>query len=421
VINIAATIDDLDSGRKWVFWRQVRTIVSSSPGRPKNHEHPRPSNVLIAVDPRRPTEAQSEPMASEVSGPEYRLLVENSPVMLWRANLDAKCDYFNDTWLAYTGRTLEQEVGDGWAQGVHPDDLQRCVDYYLDHFKRRQAFEMEYRLRRHDGAFRWIFDRGVPYTDDRGEFAGFIGSCVDVDERRRAQDAREQRDREQLEHAREFEHWMLAIVSHDIRNPLGAIDTASQLLVVRAGQDDKIRTLAERIGRSAGRITNIVGDLLDLSRERHGGGIPVVVSSANLAAISRDVVDEIAFATERKISVECDGDATGMWDPHRLTQALSNLVANAVKHGEPGKPIEVRVRADAGAASVEVHNAGSIPADIMATLFQPFAVRGERKHHREGLGLGLFIARSIARAHRGDLDVESSPERGTTFRLVLPA
>ena len=118
---------------------------------------------------------------------QYRLLVESSPVMIWRAGLDAKCDYFNETWLAFTGRTFEQEWGDGWAEGVHPGDLDRCVGIYRDHFARHAIFEMEYRLRRHDGVYRYIFDRGVPFVDEAGRFAGFIGSCVDVDDRVRAQ------------------------------------------------------------------------------------------------------------------------------------------------------------------------------------------------------------------------------------------
>lgn len=146
-------------------------------------------------------------MTAPLSSIEYRLLVEHSPVMVWRAGLDGQCDYFNATWLLYTGRTLAQETGEGWAEGVHPEDLARCVAYYLDHFHRREPFEMEYRLRRHDGEYRWIFDRGVPFTDDTGAFAGFIGSCVDVDERRRAQQAREQFDEQQLTLARDFEKW----------------------------------------------------------------------------------------------------------------------------------------------------------------------------------------------------------------------
>jgi PAS domain S-box-containing protein len=118
---------------------------------------------------------------------QYRLLVESSPVMIWRSGIDTKCDYFNETWLAFTGRTFEQELGDGWAEGVHRDDFERCVGIYLDHFARRAVFEMEYRLRRHDGVYRYIFDRGVPFFDEVGTFGGFIGSCVDVDERVRGQ------------------------------------------------------------------------------------------------------------------------------------------------------------------------------------------------------------------------------------------
>lgn len=362
-----------------------------------------------------------ERMVAVLTATEYRLLVEHSPVMVWRSGSDAKCDYFNDTWLAFTGRTLEQEMGDGWADGVHADDFQPCVDHYLDHFHRREPFEMEYRLRRNDGAYRWIFDRGVPYTNERGEFAGFIGSCVDVEDRRRAQDAREKRDQEQLAFAREFEHWILAIVSHDIRNPLSAIDGSARLLAMRAGNDEQVREIAERITRSAARITNIVGDLLDLSRERHGGGIPVALAPTDLHTLCHEVVEEIAaFVTDRRIEVDCDGSATGVWDSHRIVQALSNLVGNAVKHGAPGQPIDVRVRTDDAHAVIEVHNEGAIPPEVMPTLFQPFAARGDRKRPRDGLGLGLFIAKSIARAHHGDLQVDSSPERGTTFRLVLP-
>jgi len=121
--------------------------------------------------------------------PEYEALVEQSPILSWRANTDARCDYFNERWLLFRGRTSEQEQGNGWAEGVHPDDLERCLKIFLDAFGGRKVFEMEYRLRRHDGVYRWIFDRGVPFNDGHGVFAGYIGSCVDVTERVEAQDA----------------------------------------------------------------------------------------------------------------------------------------------------------------------------------------------------------------------------------------
>jgi PAS domain S-box-containing protein len=120
---------------------------------------------------------------------EYRVLVEQAPIMIWRSNAATECDYFNERWLTFRGRTLEQEKGNGWAEGVHPEDFNRCLEIYLGAFRKREAFEMEYRLRRSDGTYRWIFDRGVPFNDADGQFAGYIGSCIDVTDRVEAQAA----------------------------------------------------------------------------------------------------------------------------------------------------------------------------------------------------------------------------------------
>ena len=114
---------------------------------------------------------------------QYRLILESSPNMIWRANLTKECDYFNKTWLEFTGRSMEQEYGYGWAECVHPDDFDRCVNIYTTHFDKQESFEMDYRLKRADGQYRWINDRGVPIYDDDKKFVGFIGSCMDVTEK----------------------------------------------------------------------------------------------------------------------------------------------------------------------------------------------------------------------------------------------
>lgn len=122
---------------------------------------------------------------------QYQIIVESSPNMIWRSGLDALCNYFNATWLNFTGKTMDQEVGNGWVDGVHPEDVERCVKIYLDAFKKQEPFEMDYRLKRHDGVYRWINDRGVPfYVGDR-QFAGYIGSCMDVTEKVEGQKLRE--------------------------------------------------------------------------------------------------------------------------------------------------------------------------------------------------------------------------------------
>jgi PAS domain S-box-containing protein len=351
---------------------------------------------------------------------EYRLLIEHSPVMLWRAGTDAKCDYFNDTWLAFTGRTMAQEMGDGWAEGVHPDDLGPCVAHYLDHFQRRQPFEMEYRLRRKDGVFRWIFDRGVPYTDDSGAFAGFIGSCVDVDERRQAQIAQQEHSQEQLALARDFEKWILAIVSHDIRDPLNTIQLAAHVFSRTSEAGTPAKRQAEAVTRAVARIQHIVGDLLDLSREREGAGISVDPRPTDLRAMCQHIIEEVrAIATDRLVTFDCEADGKGAWDEHRILQAISNLTSNAVQHGTPGSPVRLRLTGDAQRVAVEVHNEGQIPGEVLPRIFEPF--RSGRHHggRGEGLGLGLFIAKAIAVAHGGGLEVVSSGS-ATTFRLVLP-
>ena len=135
--------------------------------------------------------------ARPLSGPEYRVLVEQAPILIWRSGLDMLCDYFNERWLDFTGRTMEEEMGNGWAEGVHPDDFDRCLEIYTSHFQRQEIFEMEYRLRRYDGEYRWLFDRGVPFYVD-GTFEGYIGSCVDVHDRVEAQRAMEAHRREEL-------------------------------------------------------------------------------------------------------------------------------------------------------------------------------------------------------------------------------
>ena len=358
-------------------------------------------------------------MARELTLAEYGLLLENSPVMIWRAGLDASCDYFNDTWLSFTGRKLEQELGGGWSEGVHPEDLEHCISHYLEHFRRHEAFEMEYRLRRHDGVYRWIVDRGVPFWD-AGTFAGFIGSCVDIDERHRAQEAQRLHNRQQLALARDFEKWILAIVSHDIRNPLNAIQLAARGLKEIADPRGVVQKQAQIVTRGVERIQHIAGDLLDLSREREGAGISVEPKPTDLRAICQQAIEELAAMTQgRNITFDCEADSWGVWDEHRILQAISNLASNAVQHGVPDSPVLVSVRGDAQRVTVEVQNEGAIPGELLPHIFEPFSSRRQHEKRSEGLGLGLFIAKAIARAHSGDLEVDSSGGV-TMFRLVLP-
>lgn len=138
-----------------------------------------------------------EPDGAILSWKEYMIITEQSPLMIWRSDATAAFDYFNGRWLEFTGRTMEEQLGDGWAEGVHPDDFNHCLKIFLDAFRKREEFEMEFRLRRGDGEYRWILDRGVPYCLEDGVFGGYFGSCIDMHEAVLARQAlREKREKE---------------------------------------------------------------------------------------------------------------------------------------------------------------------------------------------------------------------------------
>ena len=201
-----------------------------------SHQPPDPRSQLTSVA----VAAETAPPNAQLTATEYRLLVEHSPVMVWRSDRDKKCDYFNRVWLAFTGRTISQESGDGWADGVHPEDLERCFKIYTSSFDRRVPFEMEYRMRRHDGVYRWIFDRGVPYADDHGDFRGYIGSCVDVTDRKEA-DAALRRSEDQFR--------LLVPASQRLCDPHARSRRPCRQLE-RRGTEDYRYTADEILGRS---------------------------------------------------------------------------------------------------------------------------------------------------------------------------
>ncbi len=225
----------------------------------------------------------------------------------------------------------------------------------------------------------------------------------------------------------ESKEMFLAILGHDLRTPLGAIHTSAMFILDLDELVEPHRTLMERIAQSASRTTRMVGDLLDFTRSRLGGGIPVVRVETDLDRLVRDVVDEVRAAHPGcTIQVDTRGEQRGEWDQPRVAQALSNLIGNAVQHGEEGKPVTVELRGLDDEVAIRIHNAGvPIPQERLAGIFDPMKVRGTRQNQRGeaptgSLGLGLYIAERIVTGHEGRIEVESSAFEGTTFTVCLP-
>jgi signal transduction histidine kinase/DNA-binding response OmpR family regulator len=218
----------------------------------------------------------------------------------------------------------------------------------------------------------------------------------------------------------QFQQQMLGIVGHDLRNPLSAIITGSEL-VLEQSTDPAVQSRVRKILTSGQRMTGIVNQLLDITRARLGGGIPVTLARTRVAPIVEGVVDEIRIAyPNARVDLSLD-DVDASCDADRLGQVVSNLISNAIKYGHPGRPVEVAVRASDELAAISITNAlrdRPISSERLAELFQPFR-RGDVSLHPEGLGLGLYIASEIIRAHHGRISATSS-DAGTVFTVELP-
>jgi PAS domain S-box-containing protein len=216
----------------------------------------------------------------------------------------------------------------------------------------------------------------------------------------------------------------MGVLAHDLRAPLAAMVTAGQLIAAReAGNADaRNAKVLTRLLSSGDRMSRMIEQLLDFTRLRVGGGLDTEPKHADLAVLVQQAVDELDGAyPDCAIEVRCAGDTRGTWDPDRLSQVLSNLVANALQHGVPAAGVRVVVDGtDADVVRVQVHNMGAIPAALLPQVFDPLTGGKRRRDRSRGLGLGLFISKQIASAHGGDVEVSSGEGEGTTFTLSVP-
>jgi PAS domain S-box-containing protein len=277
--------------------------------------------------------------------------------------------------------------------------------------------EARWLVRRPDGSTRILSGTATPLRRGDGSRAGAILVTRDETDRTRLE--------EDLKQAATFRERFVGIVGHDLKSPLTAITGAARFLLSRTELGEEQAELVHRIVSSAGRMERMIADLLDFTRSRLGGGFPVRPRATDLHQICRQIVDEAAVAhPDRRIVLEQNGDGRGAWDPDRVAQVISNLLDNALKYGAKESPVHVASRGRAADVLLEVRNAGpAIPADALPGLFDPFrrAASDERGGaERRGLGLGLYIAREIAAAHGGSIDVASSAEHGTAFTVRWP-
>ncbi len=337
---------------------------------------------------------RAEDLLRESEG-RFRLVANTAPVLIWMSGTDKLCNYFNQPWLEFTGRPVEAELGNGWAEGVHPEDLVACMDVYTQAFDRRESFQMEYRLRRHDGEFRWLLDIGVPRFNADQSFAGYIGSCIDVTDRKLAEESLASMGRKLIE-AHEEERTRIARELHD--------DITQRLALLAIELDRWNQHLPEaavdlhhHIHDARQRLSELAKDTQTLSHRLHSSKLEYlgIVGAANsfckeLSEQQQVQVDfshsDIPRTVPKEVSLS-------------LFRVLQEALQNAVKHS--------------GVRHFKVELRGT-PEEIRLTVTDS-GIGFDWRDAISGRGLGLISMRERLQLVKGGLSIKSGPGRGTTI------
>jgi len=388
----------------------------------------------------------------------YREMADAVPVMVWTTGPDGKCTSVNRGWVEFTGRTIAEHLDDGWAEALHADDRQRSIAAFMEAVQSRSPFKIECRVRRADGKFRWVFNRGVPRFSDDGVFLGYIGGCFDITERKvaeaalrktieelaettsqfatvaeelRKKNAQLDAERRKADAANQAKSEFLANMSHEIRTPMTAILGFTDLLYqdgdITRAPEGRVRAI-RTVQRNGEHLLAIINDILDLSKIEAG---KLAVESIACApdTIVQDILSLMRVRASAKGIDLCVEYATPVpesirSDPTRLRQILMNLVGNAIKFTEVGQVriIARLVQGNLPRMEFDVVDTGiGMSAEQMDRLFQPFSqVDTSMARQFGGTGLGLSISKRLAQMLGGDVFiVESRPGSGTRFRVSI--
>jgi PAS domain S-box-containing protein len=336
----------------------------------------------------------------------YNNLAEAVPQIVWTSTPSGVIDYSNRHFAEYAGLSPARARQHGFLDLVHPDDAPTSKSAWEGALSRGEEFTFHCRLRRHDGVFRWHACHGVPERERDGRIVAWLGVCTDFEELHQAIHARDE---------------FLSIASHELRTPLTALKLRVQSLQRNATLDSEVRERLDSVGRQTLRLERLIADLLDVSRITTGH-LSLDSEPFDMLDAAREVVERM---TERTLAQACEvrltsqGEVHGVWDRVRVEQVLTNLLDNALRHGA-GRPVSIRIERCESSVLIVVEDEGKgIAKADLARIFERFE-RAAGQRGRDGLGMGLYIARQIVEAHGGSIHAKSEASRGAAFHVVLP-
>ena len=350
----------------------------------------------------------------------FRLIADSAPAVLWMTDTDNACTFMNSGWTELTGQIEADALGDGWLERIHPEDHTYVLETFIEASRERKEFAYDFRLHTADGEYRWALVRGVARFDESGDYCGYIGSVIDIHDRKMNAQA--------LKKAHEHQNQFMALLSHELRNPLAPIKLNLHLLEQLAPDSEKARLAREAIGRQTDQLTRLVDDLLDVTRITRDK-IYLEPQELDLNQLLVHTVDDHRTLFEEKglhlTLTPFDTPLIVEGDHNRLAQVIGNLLHNSVKFTNPGGKVSISVTTNASGdnAEITVSDTGvGLSPEILSTLFDPFIQADESLEHSSGgLGLGLALVKGLVGLHDGEISATSDGlGKGSEFKIRLP-